>query len=162
MGNLASRILVAAILLPIAIAALWFGAWWLVALGWATARATTTTHRAVVSALLLLTVPGFFTDPARDLVVLAAALALVWVRRTWVPVALVPLVGALASASLWIYLTHWQVYPHLEVDHPFLATLASLLVGVLAHRLVVRLSRLPQGNPLTRRSFEGDSARVQA
>jgi len=32
-GNLASRILVAAILLPIAIAALWFGAWWLVALG---------------------------------------------------------------------------------------------------------------------------------
>ena len=33
MGNLASRILVAAILLPIAIAALWFGDWWLVALG---------------------------------------------------------------------------------------------------------------------------------
>ena len=33
MGNLASRILVAAILLPIAIAALWFGSWWLVALG---------------------------------------------------------------------------------------------------------------------------------
>ena len=33
MGNLASRILVAAILLPIAVAALWFGSWWLVALG---------------------------------------------------------------------------------------------------------------------------------
>ena len=33
MGNLASRVLVAAILLPIAIAALWFGSWWLVALG---------------------------------------------------------------------------------------------------------------------------------
>ena len=33
MGNLASRIIVAAILLPIAIAALWFGEWWLVALG---------------------------------------------------------------------------------------------------------------------------------
>jgi phosphatidate cytidylyltransferase len=32
-GNLTSRILVAVILLPIAIAALWFGAWWLVALG---------------------------------------------------------------------------------------------------------------------------------
>lgn len=128
---------------------------WLVALGWAAARATTTIHRAVVSALLVLTVPGFFTDPARDLVVLLAALALVWVRRTWVPVALVPLVSALASASLWIYLTHWQVYPHLEVDHPLLATLASLLVGVLVHRLVSHLSAL------TRRQFKGDSAPVQ-
>jgi len=115
---------------------------WLVALGWAAARAATTTHRAVVSALLVLTVPGFFADPARDLVVVAAALALVWVRRTWVPVALVPLVSALASASLWIYLTHWQVYPHLEVDHPLLATLASLLVGFLVHRLVSHLSGL--------------------
>ena len=33
MGNLTSRILVAVILLPIAVAALWFGNWWLVALG---------------------------------------------------------------------------------------------------------------------------------
>ncbi len=36
MGNLVSRIVVAAILLPLAIAALWFGSWWLVALGAAT------------------------------------------------------------------------------------------------------------------------------
>lgn len=126
--------------------------WWLVALGWATARATTTTHRAVVSALLLLTVPGFFTDPARDAVVLLGALALVWVRRTWVPTALVPILSALAAASLWIYLTHWQVYPHLEVDHPLLATLASLLVGVLVHRLVSRAATL------TRPLLRGDSA----
>jgi hypothetical protein len=124
--------------------------WWLVALGWATARATSTTHRAVVSALLVLTVPGFFTDPARDAVVLLGALALVWVRRTWLPTALVPLLSALAAASLWIYLTHWQVYPHLEVDHPLLATLASLLVGVLVHRLVSHLSSL------TRRQVSGD------
>ena len=33
MGNLTSRILVAALLLPLAIAALWLGDWWLVALG---------------------------------------------------------------------------------------------------------------------------------
>jgi len=130
--------------------------WWLVALGWAAARATTTTHRAVVSALLVLTVPDFFTDPVRDLVVLVAALALVWVRRTWVPAALVPLVSALAAASLWIYLTHWQVYPHLEVDHPLLATLASLVVGVLVHRLVSHLSAL------TRRIFGADPSRLRA
>ena len=33
MGNLASRILVAAVLLPVALGALWLGGWWLVALG---------------------------------------------------------------------------------------------------------------------------------
>ena len=33
MGNLTSRILVAALLLPVALAALWLGGWWLVALG---------------------------------------------------------------------------------------------------------------------------------
>ncbi len=108
--------------------------WWLVALGWAAARAGTTTHRLVVSGLLLATVPGFFDDAQRSAVVVLAALALVWVRRTPVPAVLVAPLACVAGASLWIYLTHWQVYPHLEVDHSFWATAASLVVGVLAWR----------------------------
>ncbi len=120
--------------------------WWLVALGWAAARAGTTTHRLVVSGLLLATVPGFFDDAQRSAVVVLAALALVWVRRTPVPAVLVAPLACVAGASLWIYLTHWQVYPHLEVDHSFWATAASLVVGVLAWRawrlLEARVSRL--------------------
>ncbi len=108
--------------------------WWLVALGWAAARSATTIHRVVVSALLLATVPGFFEDAQRSAVVLVAALALIWVRRTPVPTVLVTPLACVAGASLWVYLTHWQVYPHLEVDHSFWATVASLVVGVLAWR----------------------------
>jgi len=137
--------------------------WWLVALGWAAARAGTTTHRVVVSALLAATLPGFFTDPQRGLVVLLACLALVWVRRTPVPTVLVAPLACVAGASLWIYLTHWQVYPHLEVDHSFWATVASLVVGVLAWRAWRLLEQ-----PLTardtssgRRSGEGGVAGEQ-
>ena len=44
----------------------------------------------------------------------------------------------LAGASLFIYLTHWQVYPPLEDSgHPWLALGASLAVGI-AYGHVVR------------------------
>ena len=49
------------------------------------------------------------------------------------PVAAV--VQVVAAASLWIYLTQWQVYPGLEeAGHPYIAVLAALVVGILAHR----------------------------
>jgi hypothetical protein len=83
-------------------------------------------------------------------------LLVVWVRRLHVPAVLVAPLGQLAGASLWIYLTHWQVYPHLEVDHPFWATTASLVVGVLAWRLV------SHARSLTRRLFERESAPLRA
>ena len=44
-------------------------------------------------------------------------------------------VGAVAGASLFIYLTHWQVYPHLEINRPFLAVAVSVAVGLAAERL---------------------------
>ncbi|MDN4171740.1 AMP-binding protein [Nocardioides sp. SOB77] len=107
---------------------------WLVALGWAAARATTWQHRAVVSLLLVATVPGFFGDPAREAVVAAGLLALVWAPVVRLPAVVARACGTLAGASLWIYLTHWQVYPHLEDRWPLLALLASLAVGVTAQR----------------------------
>jgi len=114
---------------------------WLVALGWAAARAHDVRRRLVVTALLVATVPGFFEDPAREAVVVVGVLVLVWVRRLRLPRHLVAPLSALAAASLWIYLTHWQVYPHLEVDHPMLATLASLVVGLAAWRVWTPLCR---------------------
>ncbi|VXC56080.1 AMP-binding protein [Nocardioides sp. AX2bis] len=107
---------------------------WLVALGWAAARATSWWHRAVVTVLLGLTVPGFFADPGREAVVVLGLLALVWVPTVRLPTPVARLVGTTAAASLWIYLTHWQVYPHLEDRWPWAAVLASLVVGVVAWR----------------------------
>jgi hypothetical protein len=54
------------------------------------------------------------------------------------------LAAVLASASLYIYLSHWQVYPHLEDDYPVLAVGLSLVLGILAGLLAaVRLVRTP-------------------
>ena len=104
---------------------------WCIALGWVVARAATGRQRIVATALALVTVPGFFGDPAREAVVVGGVLLLVWVPRIPVARLLVPVIGALAAASMFIYLTHWQVYPPLEDELPWLATLLSLAVGVV-------------------------------
>ncbi|HSE72110.1 MAG TPA: AMP-binding protein [Nocardioidaceae bacterium] len=111
---------------------------WLFALGWAAVKATTHWHRGLVSLVLVATVPGFFADPAREAVVVAGLLLLVWVRSLPVPAFLAPAVGVLASASLYIYLAHWQIYPHLEDRFPLAASLLSLAGGVALWQAVVR------------------------
>ncbi|HSJ22803.1 MAG TPA: AMP-binding protein [Nocardioidaceae bacterium] len=122
---------------------------WLFAIGWAAVKATTRWQRVLVSVLLVATVPGFFDDPAREAVVVVGMLALVWVRSVRVPSWTARVVGVLASASLYVYLVHWQVYPHLEDDLPLLATALSLLAGIVlwqaAERLTPVLVRLARG-----------------
>ena len=104
---------------------------WLFATGWAAARAERWWQRAVVTAVVLLCVPGFFGDPQRDAVIATGVLLLLWVPRLPVPAPLVPLTATLAGASLFVYLTHWQVYGWVRPVDPWLAVLASLVVGVL-------------------------------
>jgi acyl-CoA synthetase (AMP-forming)/AMP-acid ligase II/fucose 4-O-acetylase-like acetyltransferase len=105
-------------------------AFWLFALGWATAKATTAWHRVLVTAAVLATVPGFFADPAREAVVIAGLCLLVWVPTVPSLTPLNRLAGALAGASLYIYLTHWQVHRPLADDSPLLALVASLAAGL--------------------------------
>ena len=112
-------------------------------LGWATARATTHRQRLVVSVLVLATLPGFFDDVERTGVVIAGMLLLVWVPAVRIPTLLARPVGLLASASLYIYLTHWQLYPAIEAaGHHLLAMLVSLLVGVLVWWAVGRFGEI--------------------
>ncbi|WP_258804395.1 AMP-binding protein [Pseudarthrobacter sp. NS4] len=103
---------------------------WLFALGWALARARTNVHRLTVSAITLLTLPGFFGSTVRDVTVAAGILLLVWVPALPVPAILRRVTGWLAAASLYIYLTHWLVYPVLLPLNPVLAVVGSLVVGV--------------------------------
>ncbi len=113
---------------------------WLFALGWATVKATATWQRVLVSAAVVVTVPGFFDDPTRDAIVVGGMLALVWVTSVRVPAAAARVLAALAGASLYIYLVHWQVYPYLEHHIPWLATVLSLLAGVVLWQLVERVT----------------------
>jgi len=103
---------------------------WLFALGWAAAKAASHWQRAVVTLAVVATIPGFFGDPRRESLMVAGLVLLVWVPRLPSLRSLNRVAGMLAGASLFIYLTHWQVYPHLDGFSPVLAVLASLVIGV--------------------------------
>jgi peptidoglycan/LPS O-acetylase OafA/YrhL len=111
-------------------------AWCFVA-GWLAQRARSSAQRATVLLGTVVGAAGFFGDPQRELLVVLAIAALAWVPSVRVPARVASVLGVLAASSLFVYLTHWQVYPHLEDDYPLLATVASFAVGI-AYWLLMR------------------------
>lgn len=108
------------------------GVAWLIALGWLIARSSTTRSRVAASVVVLATVPGFFGDPVREAVVIGGLALLIWAASVPVPAFLAGALGTVASASMFVYLTHWQVYPPIEEVSPPLAIAASFAVGIAA------------------------------
>lgn len=115
---------------------LWFGVAWLFLGGWAAARAVEVKQRLAVTALLLVGVPGFFDTTSRAVILGIGLALLVWCPGLPWPRQLLRPTGWIASSSLVIYLTHWQIYPHLEQDYPLAGLLLSLLAGVLVWRVI--------------------------
>lgn len=107
---------------------------WFFAIGWWAARAATRWQRLLVSAVVVLALPGYWDDPLREGAVAAGILVLLWLPTLRVPRTTVPLLTRLAAASLAIYLTHWTVFPLLEAT-PLVALVASLGVGVVVYEL---------------------------
>lgn len=126
---------------------------WLFALGWAAATARHAGHRLVLTAIVALAVPGLFADGEREAVVAIGLLVLIWVDRVPVPRSLHRLVAALAGASLYIYLVHWEVFPLVHRTSKVLAFVVSMAVGyavwVVARRVSAaveaRIARQPPG-----------------
>ena len=117
---------------------------WLFAVGWAAAKATSQRHRVLLTLLVVASVPGFFQGFERNAYVVVGMMILVWLPLVRVPHVVAWVAGVLAGASLWIYLVHWQVYPHLEHRIPWLATVLALAAGVLAWQLWSAAARLPR------------------
>jgi hypothetical protein len=103
---------------------------WIFALGWAAAKASTRWRRLAVTGAILLTIPGYFDRPQREAVIMAGLVLLVWVPNLPSLAAVNRAAGVLAASSLYIYLTHWQVFPHLDHHNALLALAASLAVGI--------------------------------
>lgn len=103
---------------------------WLFGLGWAAAASRTLWQRAAVTAIALLTIPESFDDQYRSATILVGFLILLWLPTLTVPRGLHRLTALLASASLYIYVTHWLVYPLLDPAHKGLSVIASLAAGV--------------------------------
>jgi acyl-coenzyme A synthetase/AMP-(fatty) acid ligase len=104
---------------------------WLFALGWVVARSTGPAQRVAVAGLVLVLVPGFFDSPLRAAVVTGGLLLLALAPRIAVPRLLVRPIGAVAGASLAIYLTHYAIYPEL-LPHasPLLVVIACVVSGI--------------------------------
>ncbi|MEV6320093.1 AMP-binding protein [Nocardia sp. NPDC051787] len=113
---------------------------WLFALGWAAAKASSVWQRVAISAVVLVTVPGYFGVPDRERLVMAGLLALVWVAAIRVPAIVAACAAVLADSSLFAYLLHWQVYPLFGRYH-LVALLVSLAAGVAAAEMVAILRR---------------------
>jgi hypothetical protein len=78
--------------------------------------------------------------------VLAGFALLIWLPALRCPPTATVVAGVVAEASLYIYLTHFQVYP-LFGDHRLLGVVASVVVGLLLTRLVSMLrTRLALGD----------------
>ncbi|MGQ4598483.1 AMP-binding protein [Nocardia sp. R6R-6] len=113
---------------------------WLFALGWAAAKANSAWQRAIVSVVVLVTVPGYFGVPDRERLVMAGLLALIWLVAIRVPAIVAVCAAVLADSSLFTYLLHWQLYPMFG-EYRLVALLASLAAGVAAATMVAMLRR---------------------
>ncbi|WP_426244664.1 AMP-binding protein [Nocardioides sp. LHG3406-4] len=107
---------------------------WCVALGWAAAAAKGRWQRLLVAVIAVAATAGFFADGQREAIVVVGVVVLLANRSVPLLRPVASGIGIVSAASLWIYLTQWQVYPRLEdAGHPYAAVLMSILVGVGAH-----------------------------
>ncbi|MER6616428.1 AMP-binding protein [Streptomyces xantholiticus] len=115
----------------------------LFAVGWAAARARTAGQRLLLTAVLLITVPGLFPEgqTLRTSIVVGGLILLLWVPALPSVDVVNRLAGVLAGSSLYIYLTHFHVYPYLRDHSPLLALLVSLVFGVAYGAVATRLTR---------------------
>ncbi len=118
----------------------WFTvlAFWFFAAGWAAAKASTMLQRAAVMVVLIISMHGYFDRTERELLVLFGFAMLIWLPALRCPPAATVVAAVIAEASLYIYLTHYQVYP-LFGEHRLLGVTASVVVGVLLTQLVSAL-----------------------
>jgi acyl-CoA synthetase (AMP-forming)/AMP-acid ligase II len=121
----------------------WFTvfAFWFFAAGWTAAKASTTWQRAAVTVVLIVGLHGYFGSALRVALVLAGLVLLIWLPAIRCPAALTVFAGIVAEASLYTYLTHYQVYALFDGLHPLLGVIASIVVGVLVTYLVTALRK---------------------
>lgn len=121
----------------------WFTvlAFWFFAIGWAAAKSSTVWQRLAVTIVLAIGIVGYFGQPGREALVFVALTLLIWLPAIRCPSALTVAAGLVAEASLFIYLTHYQVYP-LFGEHKLIGVVAAVAVGIVITQLVTMLRKL--------------------
>ena len=102
---------------------------WFFAAGWAASKASTVWQRAAVTAVLFVGLHGYFDDPLRQFLVFTGLVLLIWLPAVRCPAGVAVVAGVVAEASLYIYLTHYQVYP-LFGSPELVGVVAAVVVGI--------------------------------
>ena len=120
----------------------WFTmlAFWFFAVGWTAAKTSRAWQRIAVTLVLIVSLHGYFDSTLREALVLTGLVLLIWLPTIRCPAALTVVAGVVAEASLYTYLTHYQVYALFHA-HPVLGVIASIAVGALLTQLVTVLRR---------------------
>ncbi len=113
---------------------------WLVGVGWLAQTWRSTTGRAwqrrlALSGLVVCGTMTLFDSATRNTFIAVGLLLLIWVPRVRLPGVLHVAVSAVASASLYIYLTHFQVTSTLGIEQPALRTAVAVTAGIAAARV---------------------------
>ncbi len=135
---------------------------WLFALGWAAAASRTAWQRAAVSAVTLLSVPGLFDNDLRNATIMVGMLMVIWIATIPVPRFLHRAVAVLAGASLYIYVSHWLVFPLFDKKYAALAVAVSLVVGIVYGALATRAMNLAERLLANRRPARGHRRAIRS
>jgi acyl-coenzyme A synthetase/AMP-(fatty) acid ligase len=110
---------------------------WLFVLGWLSHRAVSVPQRLLVSVAVMISVPGTLGSGSREVIVATGLLLAMWLPQVVVPAPLHRVAGCLASASLYVYLTHFFIYAQVRDTYgPWAAVAASLGLGILTWYVV--------------------------
>ena len=116
------------------------GVAWFFVLGWLAQQSSTPRKRAVTTLLCLLTIPGFFGRPEREWFVALGIVLLVWTPNLPLPRPAIRPIAIVAAASMWIYLSHFRIWPPLDRNLPQgVAYASTILAGVAIWQLTVWL-----------------------
>jgi hypothetical protein len=107
---------------------------WFFAAGWAVALAPSIAGRIGITVIFGLLTFGYFQDLQRELIVFAGFAVMTWFSLLPVPHRLVRPIGMVASASLFIYVSHFQFAPMLREISPWLAAAAAIAFGIAFER----------------------------
>ncbi|MEW5809090.1 MAG: AMP-binding protein [Actinomycetota bacterium] len=131
----------------------WFTmlAFWFFAAGWAAAKASTALQRLAVTVVLIVGVHGYFGDTVRELLVTAGLVLLICLPAVRCPAVVAVCAGAVAEASLYIYLTHFQVYP-LFGTHKLYGVIASIAIGIALTAVITQIRQRMRDRRLIKRN----------
>jgi hypothetical protein len=87
---------------------------WFLVLGWLVQRSSTWQQRIVTTVLCLATAPGVFQNPRREYFIALGLVLLVWVKELPLPRLVVRPVATIAAASMWIFISHFMIWPTLK------------------------------------------------